>query len=211
MATTNPAREERTRPPSATATRILDAALVSFGARGYEATSLDALAAGLGITKQSILYWFPSKEALLQAVIDRSAAEVGEALEVALARAGDGWGRVDALLKAVFRLAARRPDLFNLLREVTRLGADAATRMAGALEPLIGRASGFLADEMAAGRMRESDPRQVLLAAYSAVIGVATEVEVMQALGYEPSVRTLVRRRRELRDWLRRELSTAPH
>lgn len=199
--------EGRSRPTSDTATRILDAALVSFGARGYEATSLDALAAGLGITKQSILYWFTSKEALLQAVIDRSAAEVGEALEGALGGTGTAWDRVDDLLKAVFRLAARRPDLFNLLREVTRLGADAATRMAGALEPLIDRASAFLAEEMAAGRMRQRDPRELLLAAYSAVIGVATEAEVMQALGYEPSVRILVRRRAELRDWLRRELA----
>ncbi|HYA68824.1 MAG TPA: helix-turn-helix domain-containing protein, partial [Acidimicrobiales bacterium] len=60
--------------------RILDTALASFGSRGYEATSLDALADGLGIRKQSILYWFPSKEALLEAVIDRSATELAEAL-----------------------------------------------------------------------------------------------------------------------------------
>lgn len=209
MATTNRTDDRGSRGGSATAARILDAALMSFGGRGYEATSLDGLAAGLGITKQSILYWFPSKEALLQAVIDRAAAEVGAALEAALAGAGDGWARVDALLKAVFRLAARRPDLFNLLREVTRLGADAATRMATALEPLIARASAFLAEEMAAGRMRERDPREVLLAAYSAVIGVATEVEVMAALGYQPRVRTLVRRRAELRRWMGRELGAA--
>ena len=58
---------------SGTADRILDAALVSFGTRGYEATSLDALAGALEIRKQTILYWFPSKEALLEALIARSA------------------------------------------------------------------------------------------------------------------------------------------
>ncbi|MGI8794319.1 MAG: TetR/AcrR family transcriptional regulator [Acidimicrobiales bacterium] len=207
MTTTNRPGETGRSAGTNTAQRILDAALVSFGSRGYEATSLDALAAGLGITKQSILYWFPSKEALLQAVIDRSAAEVGSALDEALGQAGDGWDRIDALLKAVFRLAARRPDLFNLLREVTRLGAAAATGMASALEPLIARAAGFLADEMAAGRMRQRDPRRVLLSTYSAVIGVATEVEVMRALGYDLSVRTLVRRHTGPREWLRRELA----
>ena len=36
--------------------RVLDAALASFAQRGYEATSLDALAAGLGVRKQTILY-----------------------------------------------------------------------------------------------------------------------------------------------------------
>ena len=57
-----------------TSERILDAALASFATRGYDATSLDALAKGLEITKQSILYWFPSKDAVLEAVIARSGA-----------------------------------------------------------------------------------------------------------------------------------------
>jgi AcrR family transcriptional regulator len=66
---------------SSTSERILDAALVSFATRGYEASSLDALAQGLEIRKQTILYWFPSKEVLLEAVIDRSAIELSAALE----------------------------------------------------------------------------------------------------------------------------------
>ena len=49
--------------------RILDEALSSFGAKGYEATSLDALAQVLGVTKQAILYHYASKEALLEAAI----------------------------------------------------------------------------------------------------------------------------------------------
>ena len=64
------------RRPSATSERILDAALARFGTRGYEATSLDALAAELGITKQTILYWFGSKDGVLQAVVERIADEL---------------------------------------------------------------------------------------------------------------------------------------
>ena len=63
-------------PSSSTSDRILDAALASFASRGYEATSLDAVAKELELTKQSILYWFPSKDALLEAVIDRSASDL---------------------------------------------------------------------------------------------------------------------------------------
>ena len=58
----------------ATRDRILDEALASFGTRGYGATSLDDLAAALGLRKHTILYHLGSKEALLDAVIDRSAA-----------------------------------------------------------------------------------------------------------------------------------------
>ena len=190
----------------ATADRILDAALVSFGTRGYEATSLDALAEGLGMRKQSILYWFPSKDALLEALIDRSAAELAEALEASLARAGGGWARIEAVVRSVFRLAARRPELLGLVREVGRLGPPAATRLTLALDPLVARASAFLEAEMDAGAMRRHEPRLLLLAIYSTVIGMVTEVEVLRALGEEPTARSLVRRRQEILSLLRSAL-----
>ncbi|MGH9269305.1 MAG: TetR/AcrR family transcriptional regulator, partial [Acidimicrobiales bacterium] len=156
---------------SATATgptreRILDAAVASFGSKGYDATSLDALASGLGVTKQAILYYFAHKDALLTAVVDRSAAELSSALEGALAGAGPGWARVEAVVRSVFGLAARRPELLGLVREVTRLGPPAATRLADHLGSLVERATQFLEAEMAAGTMRRLEPRLVLLTAY---------------------------------------------
>ena len=186
--------------------RILDAALVSFADRGYEATSLDAIASALGVRKQTILYHFGTKEALLDAVIDRSATELADVLERALAKAGPGFQRVDALVKAVFRLAARRPELLGLLREVSRLGPPATTRLMDALESLIERARAFLQAEMDAGTMRRQDPRLLLLSSYSTVIGVATEVEVLRAVGVEPTARSLLRRRNELIEFLRSAL-----
>lgn len=186
--------------------RILDAALTSFGTRGYEATSLDALAAGLGVTKQTILHHFGSKERLLDAVTDRSAEELAEALEAALDAAGPGFARVEALVRAVFRLAARRPELLGLVRELTRLGPTAAGRLAEALDPLVDRARAFLQREMAAGQVRPQDPSLLLVSAYSTVIGVATEVEVLRAVGVEPTARSLIRRRNELVGFLRSAL-----
>jgi TetR/AcrR family transcriptional regulator len=190
----------------ATSDRILDAALGSFGTRGYEASSLDAIAAELGVRKQTILYYFPTKEALLEAVIDRSARELSTALEDALVRAGEGWERVEAVVRSVFRLALRRPELLGLLREVSRLGPPPATRLTEALDPLVQRARLFLEAEMDNGTMRRQDARLVLLSAYSAVIGVATEVEVLRALGIDPTLRSLAMRRRELLGFLRSAL-----
>jgi AcrR family transcriptional regulator len=189
-----------------TRARVVDAALGAFGGRGYDATSLDAIAAELGIRKQTILYYFPSKEALLDATIDRAADDLSLALEEALASAGQGWDRVEAVVRSVFRLAARRPELLGLIREVSRLGPPPAARLTAALDPLIQRATTFLESEMDGGAMRRHDPRLLLLAAYSTVIGVATEVEVMRALGYEPTARSLVRRRAELLAFLRSAL-----
>jgi len=185
-------------PAHRTSERTLRAALDAFGTRGYGATSLDDLARELGIRKQTILYWYPSKEALLDAAIDRVAAEVTVRLERAVAGADEGFARVEAIVKAMFRLAARHPTMLGFLREVTRLGPPASTRLLGAIAPLIDRAAGFLAAEMDAGRVRRHDPRLILLAAYSMVTGLATEVEVLRAFGEEPTLASLVRRRDEL-------------
>jgi TetR/AcrR family transcriptional regulator len=189
-----------------TSDRILDAALASFASRGYEATSLDALADGLGIRKQSILYWFPSKEVLLEAVIDRSAGELTDALERSLDRAGTGWSRVEAVVRSVFRLASRRPELLGLVRELGRLGPPAATRLVESLDPLVQRASSFLEAEMSAGHMRPHEPRILLLTIYSTVIGMVTEVEVLKAVGVETTARSLVHRRSEILALLRSAL-----
>jgi TetR/AcrR family transcriptional regulator len=195
--------------PTRTAERTLRAALDAFGTRGYGATSLDDLARELGIRKQTILYWYPSKEALLDAAIDRVAAEVTVRLERAVAGAEPGFERVEAIVRAMFRLAARHPTMLGFLREVTRLGPPASSRLLGAIAPLIDRAAGFLAAEMDAGRIRRHDPRLILLAAYSMVTGLATEVEVLRTFGEEPTLASLVRRRDELIALLRDALVPA--
>jgi AcrR family transcriptional regulator len=190
--------------------RIVEAAIESFGRRGYDGTSLDAVAANLGVSKQTILHHFGSKERLFDSVIDRCAQELSEALERALATAGPGFERIDALVRAVFRLAARRPELLGVVREISRLGPPtAAGRLSDALDPLVTRARAFLEAEMAIGNVRSQDPRLLLVSAYSTVIGMATEVEVLRAVGIEPTARSLVRRRTELIAFLRSALVPA--
>jgi TetR/AcrR family transcriptional regulator len=186
-----------------TGDRILDVALQQFGTRGYEATSLDAIAAELGVRKQTVLYWYPSKQALLDAVVARSAEELHLTIDAALVSAGPGLARLDAVMRAVFRFAVRRPALLGLLREVGRLGSEAAGDLAARVQPLVERAVRFLDDEMDAGTVRRADPRLVLLFTYSAVVGVATDLEAQRVLGIGPSVASLARLRRELFTFLR--------
>lgn len=185
---------------------MLAAAVESFGRAGYEVTSLDALAAELGVTKQTILYYFPTKEKLLEQVVISSATELTEALDSAIEGSESAWEHVEAVVRTVFRLAVRRPELLGLLREVSRLGPPAATWLTSQLEPQVERAVAFLEGEMAAGRIRHSDARLLLVSAYSTVIGVATEVEVLRAVGVEPTLRSTVLRRRELLSFLRSAL-----
>ena len=114
--------------------------------------------------------------------------------------------RIEAIVRSVFRLAVRRPELLGLLREVTRLGPPASNRILDVFEPMIERATGFLASEMDAGHLRRCDARLLLVSVYSTIVGVATEVEVLRAVGIEPSLRSAAQRRREVIEFLRAAL-----
>jgi TetR/AcrR family transcriptional regulator len=193
-----------------TADRVLDAALAAFGTRGFEATSLDAVAGELGVTKQTVLYWFPSKVLLLEAVIERAADELRRALEQAVAGPGTGVARIDAVMRTVFRFAVRRPELLGLVREAGRLGPDVAADVGARLAPLVERAVGLLDGEMAIGTIRRADPRLMLLFLYATVVGVATEAEAVRAVGLQPGSVTLARMRRELFAFVRSALGAVP-
>ncbi|MGI9622318.1 MAG: TetR/AcrR family transcriptional regulator [Acidimicrobiales bacterium] len=189
-----------------TSDRIVDAAMAAFGGSGYDATSLDDLASELGIRKQSILYHFPSKEILLDAVVDQAVAELTAVMWAVIETSDEGFARVEAMVRGVFRMAIRRPELLGLIREVTRLGPPVLNRATDALEPLIKGATEWLREEMRQGRVRESDPRLLAFSVYSTVMGVATEVEVLRAVGIEPTLRDTALRRRELLRFLRSAL-----
>jgi len=195
--------------------RILEAALASFGGRGYDAVSLDSIARDSGIRKQTVLYYFGSKDALMEAVIDRTVADLTAALLASVEAAPpataddespDVWAGVEAVVRGVFRLAVRRPEMLGLLREVTRLGPPWIDRVRAGFEPLVERARAYLEAGMESGRIRRCDPRLLLVSTYSTVMGVATEVEVLRAVGVEPTLRDTVLRRRELLRFLRSAL-----
>ena len=187
--------------------RILDVASRYFGTRGFDGTSLDDLGHELGLAKQTILYWFPSKQALLDAAVARGAAELSEALDRSLDRASHADDRVEVVLRAAFRFAVRRPELLGLVREVSRLGEGRAADLRTRLGPLVDRAQAALAREMNAGTVRRADPAHLLLFTYSMVIGVATDIEAQRALGIDVSIASLARLRRELLAFLRAALS----
>ncbi|MDE0194445.1 MAG: TetR/AcrR family transcriptional regulator [bacterium] len=198
-----------------TRARILEAALASFGGRGYDAVSLDSIARDSGIRKQTVLYYFGSKDALMEAVIDRTVADLTAALLASVEAAPpataddespDVWAGVEAVVRGVFRLAVRRPEMLGLLREVTRLGPPWIDRVRAGFEPLVERARAFLEAGMDSGRIRRCDPGLLLVSTYSTVMGVATEVEVLRAVGVEPTLRDTVLRRRELLRFLRSAL-----
>jgi TetR/AcrR family transcriptional regulator len=188
--------------------RILTAATDLFGTRGVEAVSLDAIAAEVGVRKQTLLYWFPSRDELLNAVLLSVAAELHVMIEAAVRAAPDEpLAKVDAVVTAVFRPAVRRPALLGLVREVSRLSPTQSAWLRQTMSPLVDRATDWLGKEMAAGRVRTADPRLVVALAVATVTGIATEPDLLGVTGWRPSIGELRRLRDELRSFLRAALA----
>lgn len=98
---------------------VLRRAIELFIRQGYDATSINDLAADLGITKSAIYHHFPSKEAILAAALD----EALEGLTAAVAAAADATrdGRARDRLRATIEasvaiLASHLPAVTLLLR-----------------------------------------------------------------------------------------------
>jgi TetR/AcrR family transcriptional regulator len=193
--------------------RILAAAMTAFGSDGFHATSLDALASTLGITKQTVLHHFGSKDGLLSATTDAAAALLSNAVDNALTKPGNADERLVRVVHAIFALAARRPELLGFVRDLSRLGSAPLENLRTAFSPFLDRASAFVAEEMLAPTRSAPSAREaqqfrgealdIVLAAYAAVLGAATEVEVLRSLHVTPSGRLFLRRRREVIDYLR--------
>ncbi|MGH1491247.1 MAG: TetR/AcrR family transcriptional regulator [Acidimicrobiales bacterium] len=186
----------------ATKDRAIRAATVAFAGKGVAGTSLDGLAAELGITKQTILYHFGSKDGLIAAVLTDAAEQLLVELQSAVDQSEPGWDRVETTVRASFALALQRPELLGLLREVNRLGSPWSEKMLDLLQPLVDRAIGDLTNGMEVGRFQPGDPQMVLVSAYAVVTGVVSDVEVLRAVGLELDLRVAARLRRTLLSFL---------
>ncbi len=168
---------------TATKARIVDAALKQFGLDGYDATSLDSVAAAVGVRKQTLLYYFPGKADLFAAAAADAAAALYHAMEGAL-RDYDpgGLDRLPIFIDAATDLARARPEVLGLIREVARAGPPVADRVGDALRSLVDSAVAWFERGIEDGVIRKQNPRVALLTIYSAVIGHLTESSVADAV-----------------------------
>jgi TetR/AcrR family transcriptional regulator len=174
---------------------LIEEAIRHFGADGYNGASLDDIASASGIRKQTLLYYFPTKEALLEACLAAAGQRLAEALTEALAGKETYWERAEAVIHAVFALAEQWPEFPMFVREAGRLGPEVFERFAAVLDPLRLRAIGFLETGMKEGEIRTQDPALLLFTLYTAVVGSLTEASVLRAVVGAGKGRASLRRR----------------
>ena len=190
--------------------RLMQEAIRLFGRLGYQATSLDAVASAAGVRKQTLLYYFPTKEALLEACVLQTSARVGKELFEALEEESSNPRKAEAVIHTLFRLAEEWPEFPQFIREASRMGPEVIERFAAGLEPLRLRALSFLDRAMDEGQIRRQDPALLLFTLYTAVIGSITEAGVLRAVVGEDKSRTaLHRREQEVLNFVRNALAPA--
>jgi AcrR family transcriptional regulator len=126
-------------------------ALRAFGARGYDGTTLEAVAEAAGVRKQTLLYYFPTKEDLFDACVDALVTGLEQSLSRVLGGPDGGLDRVESVIRTLFRLAEHWPEFPLFLREAARRSPAVVQRVADALEPFRKSALGFLERGMEAG------------------------------------------------------------
>jgi TetR/AcrR family transcriptional regulator len=137
---------------------ILDAAERLFADQGYDATSLTQVGAAAGVSRGTPGYFFRSKSELYQAVLDRSFAEVREAVRAGRARALASGESPDTILAGAvsdyFDFLAARPNFVRLIEREALSGSrlpHGASHLSAGQEALAAISAELGLDDSASG------------------------------------------------------------
>jgi len=103
------------RPRSDARQRILDAATQLFADQGYDATSVNAIAEAVGIRAPSLLYHFPSKDQLRDAVLEALLARWKDRIPQLLLAATTGRSRFEGVVGEVVAFFDAEPRRARLI------------------------------------------------------------------------------------------------
>src|SRR5262249_3213301 len=96
---------------------ILDTAALVFARHGYPNTDVQYVADALGLAKGTIYRYFPSKQELFLAAVDRGVRRLWEAVDAAFVEGADPLEQVAACVRAYLRYFQEHPQLVELMMQ----------------------------------------------------------------------------------------------
>ena len=156
--------------------RVIAAARVLFAANGFHGTRLQDVAEQAGLRHPTLLYHFGTKEGLYAAVIEDAFADWAAETADAISTGQRGFDQVAALVEAGYRFLAEHPDFVRIVRHETLAGGGRLEDgMVAFMRPFLEQAVAFLRREIAAGRLREHDPVELMALCYASVTTYVAE------------------------------------
>ena len=110
--------------------KLLAVSAQLFAKGGFEATSMRDIAGEAGMLAGSMYYHFRSKNELIAAVYEAGVAEIGAAVDAAVARARTPWTRLEAACVAHLEsLLADRAHAAVMTADLSRLDSSLRRRL----------------------------------------------------------------------------------
>lgn len=158
--------------------QILRAALGVFAARGLAATRISDIAAASDLSYGLVYHYFPTKEAIYLALVERALRGAHDLVARAVEAHGPAWDRLRALYAEMLESARATPEYFQLI-----LQAQVGERPPSAVRALVVEHSPRILGQLAALIQQGQEEGRVTHAAHAEELAY-TLLALLQGLSF---------------------------
>ena len=169
--------------------QILTEARHLFARNGFAGTTVQAVATAAGVSKPSVLYHYPTKKDLLDAVVDEVLLRWRDRLPKILEAAATGVDRLDGVLGEVVYFFAEDVDRARIIgRLILDHPDETKARLSGHLRPWLALLAQYVREAQDKGRARPGlDPEAWVVQVVVQLVTVFPVVDIAAGILGDPT------------------------